>query len=236
VADVNPITLYEPAIATGGEKALLRTHLRVVQQALIWKLEGLSEADLRRPMTKTSTNLIGIVKHLTGVTYGYLCSAFGRERETFPWEFDEELFFSADMWASPDESTDEIIAAYRRACDAAQETIDELDLDAKGKHHTGLTVSLRWMILNVLMDTTRHTGHADVVREMIDGAIGMGPLFSSSPPADDDEFWRMYRARMTGEIDRDEWMEWNRSRPGYDASHWENFMRRVRSITERTEP
>src|SRR5207248_11077808 len=175
---------YDPKMATSEEKDLLRTHLRSVQQALIWKLEGLSEADLRKPMTKTSTNLIGIVKHLTGVTYGYLVSAFGRERETFAWEFDEELFFSADMWATPEESCDEIIAAYRRACDAASTTIGDLDLDATGKHHTGLTVSLRWMILNVLMDTTRHTGHADVVREMIDGSIGMGPIFSSAPDAD----------------------------------------------------
>jgi len=227
VSDVNPISLYEPALATGGEKELLRTRLRLAQQALLWKAEGLSDADLRRPMTNTGTNLIGIIKHLTGVTYGYLVSAFGRERETFAWEFDEELFFGLDMWATPEESTDEIIAAYRRACDAASKTIDELDLDTTGKHHTGLTVSLRWMILNVLSDTERHTGHADVVRELIDGRIGMNSVFPSTPPDDDEEFWRMYRARMAGDIDREAWMAYNRSRPGYDPSAWENFMRRA---------
>src|SRR2546425_12519593 len=163
--------LYAPPLTTGDEQALLSTHLKLVQHAFIWKLEGLGDADLRRPMTKTGTNLIGIVKHLTGVTYGYLCSAFGRERETFPWEFDEELFYGLDMWATPDESTDDILAAYRRACDAASRTIDELDLDTTGKHHTGLTVSLRWMIFNVLMDTSRHAGHADIVREAIDGSV-----------------------------------------------------------------
>jgi hypothetical protein len=110
------------ALATGQEKDLLLTHLRLTQQALLWKVEGLSDAELRRPMTKTGTNLIGIVKHLTGVTYGYLCTAFGRERETFPWEFDEELFYGLDMWATPDESPAEILAAYRRACDAAAQT------------------------------------------------------------------------------------------------------------------
>src|SRR5207249_2059851 len=96
MTDVTPIDLYKPPLTTGDEKALMSTHLKLVQQALIWKCEGLSDADLRRPMTKTGTNLIGIVKHLTGVTYGYLCSAFGRERETFPWEFDEELFYGLD--------------------------------------------------------------------------------------------------------------------------------------------
>lgn len=225
--DINRIGLYQPDLATGDEKSLLRTRLRLIQQDLLWKLEGLSDADLRRPMTKTGTNLIGIVKHLTGVTYGYLVSAFGRERETFSWEFDEELFFGLDMWATPEESTAEIIAAYRRACDAASQTIDELDLDATGKHHTGLTVSLRWMILNVMNDTERHAGHADIVRELIDGSVGMGPVFPSTAPSDDEEFWRMYNARITGEINREEWMEYNRSRPGYDPSAWESFMERA---------
>lgn len=230
MSQVSPISLYEPALATGDEKALLRVHLRLVQESLLWKLEGLSDADLRRPMTKTGTNLIGVVKHLTGVTYGYLCSAFGRERETFPWESDEELFYGLDMWATPDESPAEIISAYRRACDAAAQTIDELDLETKGKHHSGLTVSLRWMILNVLLDTTRHAGHADVVREMIDGRVGMhrgDPMVT-----EDEEVLRMYLARMTGEIDREDWMAYNRSRPGYDPSAWESYRRRVSALHE----
>jgi hypothetical protein len=226
LTDVNPIQLYAPPLTTGDEKALLATHLKLAQQALIWKLEGLSDADRRRPMTKTGTSLIGIVKHLTGVTYGYLCSAFGRERETFPWEFDEELFYGLDMWATPEESTDEILAAYRRACDAASRTIDELDLDTEGKHHTGLTVSLRWMIFNVLLDTARHAGHADIVREAIDGSVGTGPVFSNTVSGDDDEYWRMYRARISGELDRAAWMTYNRSRPDYDPSAWENWFRR----------
>ncbi len=164
-----------------------------------------------------------------------MCSAFGRERETFPWEFDEELFYGLDMWATPEESTDEILAVYRRACDAASRTIEELDFDTEGKHHTGLTVSLRWMILNVLLDTTRHAGHADIVRESIDGRLGMHPAPTSTASGDDEELWRMYRARITGEIDREEWMAYNRSRPDYDPSAWENWFRRnYGSRAERT--
>lgn len=208
--------LPEPP-ATGDEKALLRTHLRRVQQSLLWKLEGLGDADLRRPMTTTGTNLIGIVKHLTGVTSGYLCSAFGREREPLPWELDEELWHGLDMWATPDESTDELIAMYRRACDAGARTIDELDLDTLGTHHSGATVSLRHMIITVLQDTTRHAGHADVVREMIDGRVGASP--DDGMVYHDDEQLRMYRARMSGEIDREAWLAYNRARPDHDPSH-----------------
>lgn len=224
VSDIDPIALYTPEMATGPEKALLKTHLRLTQEALLWKLDGLSDEDLRRPMTRTGTNLIGIVKHLTGVTYGYLCSAFDRKRETFPWEFDEELFFGLDMWATPEESPEAIVAAYRRACDAAARTIDELDLETVGKHHSGLRVSLRWMILTVLLDTTRHAGHADVVREAMDGRVGMSATITNVQSTDDEEYYRLLFARMSGAIGREEWMAFNRSRPGYDPEAWKKFL------------
>jgi hypothetical protein len=194
------------------EKAQLLNHLDEVQRSLLWKVEGLSDAELRRPMTKTGTNLIGIVKHLTGVTSGYLVSAFGREREMLPWEDDEELFYGLDMWATPDESIEELVATYRRACAAAAQTVEELELDTVGTDHTGTTVTLRSMILTVLLDTTRHAGHADVVREMLDGRVGSREGDPMSP--DDEEYLRMYRARITGEIDREAWMEYVRGLPG----------------------
>lgn len=215
-ADLNVIHLYEPAMATGDEKALLRTHLALAQQHLLWKMDGLSDEALRRPMTKTSTNLIGIVKHLTGVTAQYLISSFGREREVFDWERDEEpeFWYGGDMWATPEESTADLLSAYRRACDAALESIDALELDAVGTHHTGLRVSLRWMILNVLSDTLRHLGHADVVRENIDGAVGGDPVLPSTVAGDDDEYWAKFRLRVTGELTRDEWITYAKTRSG----------------------
>ncbi|MEV0788328.1 DinB family protein [Kribbella sp. NPDC050459] len=198
------------------EKELLLKQLTAVQESLLWKVEGLSDDELRRPMTPTGTNLIGIVKHLTGITGGYLCEAFGRDREKPPHEYDEELFFGLDLWATPDESTDELVGAYRRACADGARAIEELDLDTVGTHHTGSEVTLREMILTVLLDTTRHTGHADVVRELTDGRVGSRPGDPMSP--DDPEYLRMYRARITGEIDRDTWMTYVRNRPDHDPS------------------
>lgn len=209
-ADLNVIHLYEPAMATGDEKALLRTHLALAQSQLLWKMDGLSDEQLRRPMTKTSTNLIGIVKHLTGVTAQYLISSFGRDREIFDWERGEEpeFWYGGDMWATPEESTGDLLSAYRRACAAALKSIDTLELDAIGTHHTGLKVSLRWMILTVLVDTLRHLGHADVVRENIDGAVGLDPVVSSSIDGNNDEYWAKFRQRITGELTRDEWVSY----------------------------
>jgi hypothetical protein len=166
--------LYAPPLTTGDEKALLHTHLRLHRDALLWKLEGLGESELRRPMTGTGTSLLGLVKHLTGVEGAYFCDAFGRERPPLAWEADEDAALGefSDMYAKPDETAEEIVASYRAATAAADASIAVLDLDATGRHHLGITVSLRWMLLTVLLDTARHAGHADILRELIDGGTG----------------------------------------------------------------
>ena len=210
--DVDAINLFDPTLVNGDEKALLKKHLHDVQQSLLWKVEGLTDEELRRPMTRSQTNLIGIVKHLAGLTNAYLCSSFGLPREPLPWEDDEELWHGLDMWATPEESCEEIIGMYRRACEAGIRAIEEVDLDAVGTHHSGVQVSFRWMVLVVLKDTIRHTGHADVVREMIDGRVGARPGDGMSEQDNDDEYLRMVTARRSGEIDRETWMAFSRSR------------------------
>ena len=206
--------LYQAPLITGGEKELLHAHLQISRDVLLWKLEGLSEADQRRPMTGTGTNLLGIVKHLTGVEGAYFCDAFGRERPPLAWETDEDsrLGEFSDMYAKPEETAEEIVANYRAATAAADGSIRELDLDATGRHHTGLTVSLRWMLLVVLLDTARHAGHADIVRELIDGAAGSNREWPGVPPADDREYGERYLARVRGEIDTPSWFAYVRAR------------------------
>lgn len=206
--------LYAPPLTTGDEKALLLAHLQLHRDALLWKLEGLSEADRRRPMTGTGTNLLGLVKHLTGIEGGYFCDAFGRDRPPLAWEADEDADLGefSDMYAKPDETSEEIVAAYRAATVAADRSIAELDLDATGRHHLGITVSLRWMLLLVLLDTARHAGHADIARELIDGTAGSNREWSGVPPADDEEYRQTYLARVRGEVDDPTWFSFVRSR------------------------
>jgi hypothetical protein len=96
--------LYTPALATGNEKALLHARLKLSRDSLVWKLEGLSDADARRPMTETATNLIGLVKHLTVLEAYYFCDGFG-PKPTFAWEADEDAMLGDpyDMYAKPEE-------------------------------------------------------------------------------------------------------------------------------------
>ncbi len=153
----------------GDEKATLHASLDRVRDAVLWKLDGLDEEQVRRPMTPSGTSLLGLVKHLASVEYGYFVESYGREVE--PLWFD--AYQGEDMRAAPDETTERIVAFYGRARAAADRTIAELPLDAVGrppwrKH----SVSLRWVLVQLIEETARHAGHMDIVRELIDGAAG----------------------------------------------------------------
>ncbi len=206
--------LYAPPLTVGDEKTLLHTHLRLNRDALLWKLEGLEETDLRRPITGTGTNLLGLAKHLAGIEGAYFCDAFGRPRPPLAWEADEDATMGefSDMYAKPGETAEQIVASYRAATEAADRSIDELDLDTVGRHHLGIAVSLRWMMLTVLLDTARHAGHADIVRELIDGAAGSYREWPGVPSADDVDYRNTYLARVRGEVDDQTWYSFLRSR------------------------
>ncbi|MGW4568804.1 DinB family protein [Streptomyces sp. NPDC004561] len=155
---------------TAGEKETLRASLDRHRDAVLWKLDGLDDEQLRRPMTPTGTNLLGLVKHLAAVEYGWFVQTFGGEAEPF-W-FDPY----DDMRVGPQESTERIVAFYGRARAAADRTIAELPLDTPGRPAwRDETVSLRWVLVHMVEETARHAGHMDIVRELIDGATGDHP-------------------------------------------------------------
>jgi uncharacterized damage-inducible protein DinB len=160
---------------TGGEKETLTVALERHREVILWKLQGLDDEQLRRSMTPSGTNLLGLVKHLGSVEYGWFCETFGRE--SFGIEFDENDP-DADMRAGPNETTTEIVDYYKRAWAAANLVIEELDLTHEGKAWSGETVSLRWVIVHMIEETCRHAGHMDILRELLDGATGDHPEFT----------------------------------------------------------
>jgi uncharacterized damage-inducible protein DinB len=154
---------------TGSEKESLHTSLDRHRDVILWKLDELDDADLRRPMTPSGTNLLGLVKHLASVEYGWFCQTFGRETEPLPFDQDDE---NADLRVQPDETTDDIVAFYGRARAAADQVIADVDLDDTGTAWFGDAVSMRWVLIHMIEETARHAGHVDIVRELIDGATG----------------------------------------------------------------
>jgi uncharacterized damage-inducible protein DinB len=158
---------------TGDEKQILRASLDSHRDAILWKLDGLHDDLLRKPITPSGTNLLGLVKHLASVEYGWFCSTFGRETEPLPDVFADP---EADMRAAPGESTADITAFYGRARAAADEVIAATALDDVGHvSWAGDTVSMRWVLIHMIEETARHAGHLDILRELIDEETGYHP-------------------------------------------------------------
>jgi uncharacterized damage-inducible protein DinB len=157
---------------TGGEKESLKAALDRHREAVLWKVEGLDDDELRRPMTPSGTNVLGLVKHLASVEYGWFCEPFGRPTEPLPFDEDDE---DADLRVDPGETTADVLAFYERARAAADQVIADLDLDDTGTAWFGDTVSMRWVLLHMVEETARHAGHVDIVRELIDGVTGDHP-------------------------------------------------------------
>ena len=157
---------------TGGEKESLHASLNRHRDVVLWKLEGLADDQLRRRVVPSETTLLGLVKHLGAVEYGWFCETFGREVEPLPFDEEDE---NADLRVEPGESTADILAFYGRARAAADAVIDDLDVEDRGKAWFGDEVTMRWVLIHMIEETARHAGHMDVIRELIDGATGDHP-------------------------------------------------------------
>lgn len=168
-------------------KGVLRRYLQSARSALVWKLDGISDYDVRRPMTGTGTNLLGLVKHMAYVEAGYFGTCFDRPfPEPMPaWEGDDP---TADMWAGPEESRADVVALYERVQAHADATIEALTLETKGRvpwwGAGNEEPDLHTLLVHVVAEINRHAGHADIARELIDGSAGMRAANSNLPDYD----------------------------------------------------
>jgi len=180
-------------------RTTLHNYLQTAREALLWKLEGLSEYDVRRPLTPTGTNLLGLVKHVASVEAGYFGDCFGRPSpERLTW-YDEGAEDNADMWATPDETREDIVALYKRVWDHSDATIRELGLEALGEvpwwPEDRRQVTLHQVLVHMIAEAHRHCGHADIVRETIDGQVGHRSGNSNMAPGDQ-AWWTAYREKL----------------------------------------
>ncbi len=179
----------------------LRYYLQQSRDSLLRALDGLGDYDARRPMTLTGTNLLGLVKHLTGVEAGYLVTCVGRPMPvTLPWVEDESVWADADMWATAEESRDHLVGLYREVWTHSDRAIAELPLDAPGlvpwwsvaKQHT----TFGHLLCRVVAETAQHAGHAEILRETIDGRAG-----KDQSARGDAGWWAAYVARIQAAAD-----------------------------------
>lgn len=155
---------------------VLQRYLDDQRAALLGRLDGLSERDVRWPGTPTGTNLLGLVKHVASVELGYLGEVFDRPSGiALPWMADDAEPDS-DLWATAEESRADVVALHHAAAAHADATVAALELDAPGVvpwwPADRRQVTLQQVLVHVLAETARHAGHADVLRELLDGRAG----------------------------------------------------------------
>lgn len=180
----------------------LHRFLQDARESLLWKVgAGASEYDVRRPLVRTGSNLLGIVKHVAGVEIGYFGDTFGRPYEGWVPRFIDESDPNADMWATADESREHIVEMYRRVWAHGDATIDELPLSAPGRvpwwPEERNRVTLQHILVRVTAETNRHAGQADILRELVDGSAGWLEGSDNLPPGDT-QWWERYRAKLDG--------------------------------------
>ena len=189
-----PAPDVHPAAPSGT--TLYKTYLDSLRSAIVWKLEGLPEWKLRWPVTGTGTNLLGVVKHLAAMEYGYLSWAFGKCPEPLDW-IGPQAEPNADLWASADESVEDVLRLYRRAVASSDETLasHEPSTPAHVPWWPEPDVTLERVALHLCVEVARHAGHIDIVRETLDGRIGSTPK-RSNLPFSDEHLWESHVDRL----------------------------------------
>ncbi|MEV7401757.1 DinB family protein [Streptomyces sp. NPDC091267] len=180
-----------------GHKKDLHLYLQDARDTFLWKLEGASEYDVRRPMTPTGTNLLGLVKHVTGAEAFYFGEVFGRPVEAPVLWIAGDAEPNADLWATADEAREQIVAQYRRVWAHSDATIESLELDAVGRMpgEGRQELSLHRVLVHMVAETQRHAGHADLVRELIDGTTGLRKGSDNMAPGDA-AWWGSHRDQV----------------------------------------
>jgi hypothetical protein len=197
IEQVEPDERVEPELV-----GMLRRHLQQGRDGIVAALAGLSEYDVRRPMTASGTNLLGLVKHLAGVEFGYLGECVGRPRvPALAWDEDGSMWEGGDMWATAQETRQQLVALYRAAWAHSDAAISELGLGAPAHvawwppERRDTTLGL--VLVRTVAETAQHAGHADILRELIDGRGGR-----DHDEFGDAEHWAQYVQRLQEVADR----------------------------------
>jgi hypothetical protein len=149
--------------ATGAdEKATLRGFLDYLRAAIVAKVADVGEPQVRTAAVPSGTTLLGLVKHLACV-------------ERFYFLGDDVRNWPATMRPTARDTADGVLADYRQTIERANRVIDactDLARPAPRAPRRGPAPSMRWVLVHMIEETGRHAGHADIIREQIDGTTG----------------------------------------------------------------
>ena len=158
---------------TGPGKDTLLALLDNNRAVVLWKLDGLSLEEASRPVVGSGTSLLGLVKHLAYVERWWFGVFFAGTSVDDPWSAEDP---DADFRIEDDETVHSVISLYTEAVARSNELVAEAQMDdISVGSRDGERYALRWIVAHMIEETARHAGHADIIRELIDGTTGDYP-------------------------------------------------------------
>jgi hypothetical protein len=161
----------DEVVSTSGERDVLEAFLDVYRKIVVRKASGLSEEDVRRRFVPSDTTLAGLLSHLAAVERNWFHHHLGQTpREELPGNAKGD----PSTWdVGPERTIADLVAEYEAACQRSREIAAQHGLDDAVPHPRLGRVSLRWIYVHMIEETARHAGHADIIRELTDGATGV---------------------------------------------------------------
>lgn len=151
------------------EREVLTAFLEFQRDGLVRKCAGLTDAQLRsRPVPSSGISLIGLVRHLATVERWYFQAVLADDFPGSLFDHESDAAFQDIAAATGEES----FRIWSAEVDVSRRITEALDLDAVGSLPSGQQLTLRWVLTHMIDEYARHLGHADIVREAIDGATG----------------------------------------------------------------
>lgn len=162
-----PPLFPDELVAAAGERPVLETFLDLYRDAVVRKVTGVSDEDARRRLVPSLTTLGGLLRHLRYVEtewFGQVLAGHDADQPPGP---------DGDFQVGPADTVATLVADYERACAASREVAATMGLDDTVAHERLGRVSLRWVYVHLVEETARHAGHADILRELLDGSTGL---------------------------------------------------------------
>lgn len=185
----------------------LARYLKASRDGLLWKAEGLDEFRMRLPRTSTGISLLGLVRHCLTVEYGYLVACMGRTSSLVLPRVDYESDPNSSFIVAEGETAEGLLQLYRDVAHEVARSIAEIPLDAPAHvpwwGDRGNTTFER-LLIHVLAEVSRHAGHADIIREEIDGRVGLRPSDSNMWRPRDGWAGHVARVRATADASQDQ--------------------------------
>jgi hypothetical protein len=159
--------------STSNERDALAGFLDRQRDALVRKVQGVSDVDARRTPTASSLSLLGLVKHSAVWEARWFQGVVAGRPLPDGWPEQESPIPDEDFLLDDGDTVEQWVARYEEAAETSRQIVAAMDLDQSCARTDVIDCNLRFVLLHLIEETARHAGHADLIRETLDGSRGM---------------------------------------------------------------